>query len=144
MVDYTRFQRGTRGAGEKDLLPAKAAEIRYEEDEPEVTRVVVQVERADGSIMLYDSREPQDFSLTTPMMTPMMTRPTRLAVGHGSGFSPVSHAVPSVNLRFTAHPRWNLHITTSSQVTWEQMRADVAAMDQVAAALDRRAKRPDG
>ena len=51
------------------LVPApQPADIRYEDEAPAdaVTRVLVTVERADGSVKEYEAREPQNFEMNDP------------------------------------------------------------------------------
>lgn len=97
-------------AGEP-LPETTAPEVRYGEEnsEPQVTRVVLHVEYGDGTVREYDAREPQDFRLDETMAT----RKTGLGVSGASGFTGISHAVPSVSVSFTAHPRHNMFIWTS-------------------------------
>jgi len=93
-ADYSRFQR-PQISSPADLVPtAVTAEKRYEEDAPEVTRVLVRVERGDGTAREYLAVEPQNCEVTTGMAT-------------GS-----THAIPTLNLHLIAHPRHNLHIST--------------------------------
>ena len=86
------------------LVPAPLpAEIRYEDEtSPDaVTRVLVVVERADGSVKEYEAREPQSFEMNDPesFSAQVFRQTTRLTAG-----------VPSLRLSFVAHPRYNLHI----------------------------------
>ena len=96
------------------LVPApQPADIRYEDEAPAdaVTRVLVVVERADGSVKEYEAREPQDFEMNDPeSFSAQVFRPTGLGLASGSGFRSVTAGVPSLRLSFSAHPRYNLHI----------------------------------
>jgi hypothetical protein len=89
-----------------------AADMRYTDDSA-VARVFVRVEYADGRIREYQAREPQDFRMNDPESTSSMVMGrTRLSLPAGGGFVPLSRAVSSLRLSFTAHPKWNLHIRT--------------------------------
>jgi hypothetical protein len=95
------------------LVPApQPADIRYEDaDADKVTRVLVRVERADGTVKEYEAREPQDFTMNDPeSFSAQVFRKTGLGIGGGGGFRGVTAGVPSLRLSFTAHPRYNLHI----------------------------------
>ena len=96
------------------LVPAQqAADIRYEAETPPdaVTRVLVVVERADGSVKEYEAREPHNWSMNDPeSFSAQVFRPTGLGVGSGRGFRGLTAGVPSLRLSFSAHPRYNLHI----------------------------------
>ena len=96
------------------LVPAQqAADIRYEAETPPdaVTRVLVVVERADGSVKEYEAREPQNWQMNDPeSISAQVFRQTGLGVGSGSGFRGLTAGVPSLRLSFSAHPRYNLHI----------------------------------
>ena len=96
------------------LVPApQPADIRYEDEAPAdaVTRVLVTVERADGSVKEYEAREPQNFEMNDPeSFSAQVLRPTGLGLASGSGFRSVTAGVPSLRLSFSAHPRYNLHI----------------------------------
>ena len=104
-----RFQRQSLPPSEaSDLLPeVSASQVRYEEEPPEVSRVLVRVEYADGTAREYEAKEPE-----VTITEGMGTRRTGLAVGAGDGFAPVSHAVPTLTVRLAAHPRHSLHIRT--------------------------------
>jgi hypothetical protein len=98
-----------------EIVPAPpAADMRYTDDSA-VARVFVRVEYADGRIREYQAREPQDFQMNDPESpSSIVTGRTRLSLPAGGGFVPLSRAVPSVRLSFTAHPKWNLHIRTEA------------------------------
>ncbi len=86
-----------------------AVEMRYEPEDPDaVARVFVRVEYADGRIREYQAVEPQDFKVTDGMAV----RPARL--GGPGALLTGSAALPSLEVSFTAHPRWNLHIRTEA------------------------------
>lgn len=85
-----------------------AANMRYDDDT--VTRVFVRVEYADGRIREYQAKEPQDFKLRQSMAATQ----SRGRISAGGLFTPLSMAVPALELSFTAHPRWNLHIRTEA------------------------------
>jgi len=90
-----------------------AADVRYTDDA--VTRVFVRVEYADGRIREYQAQEPQDFKMNDPESpSSMVMGKTRLSLPAGGGFVPLSRAVSSLRLSFTAHPKWNLHIRTEA------------------------------
>jgi hypothetical protein len=94
------------GAIERAPQPA---EIRYEDEmQPDaVTRVLVVVERADGSVKEYEAREPQDWQMNDPeSSSAQVFRQT----GLGIGATRLTAGVPSLRLSFVAHPRYNLHI----------------------------------
>jgi hypothetical protein len=99
------------------LMPAQQpADIRYEDETASdmVTRVVVRVERADGTVKEYEAREPQAFEMNDPeSFAAQVFRSTGLGFMSGGGFRGLTAGVPSVRLSFTAHPRHNLHITNS-------------------------------
>lgn len=97
-----------------EIVAAPAEEMRYEDENPDaVARVLVRVEYADGRIREYDAKEPQDFQMNDPeSMSSMAFRKTRLSLPAGGGFWPLTAAVSSLRLSFTAHPRHNLHIRT--------------------------------
>jgi hypothetical protein len=101
-------------AFEGAMVPApKPADIRYEDEAPAdaVTRVLVVVERADGSVKEYEAREPQNWQMNDPeSISAQVFRQTGLGLGSGSGFRGVTAGVPSLRLSFSAHPRYNLHI----------------------------------
>lgn len=86
-----------------------AVEMRYDEDDP-VTRVFIRFERKSGKIREYQAREPQDFEVKESMTAVQ----SRGRISAGGLFTPLSMAVPSLRLSFTAHPRWNLHIRTEA------------------------------
>ena len=92
------------------LVPApQPADIRYEAETPPdaVTRVLVVVERADGSVKEYEAREPHNWSMNDPeSFSAQVFRPT----GLGIGATRLTAGVPSLRLSFSAHPRYNLHI----------------------------------
>jgi hypothetical protein len=96
------------------LVPApQPAEMRYEDEtQPDaVTRVLVVVERADGSVKEYEAREPQNWQMNDPeSISAQVFRQTGLGIASGSGFRGVTAGVPSLRLSFSAHPRHNLHI----------------------------------
>jgi hypothetical protein len=97
------------------LVPAAApADMRYEDENPDkVARVLVRVDYTDGRIREYEASEPQEFRMSNPEdMSTMSMRRTRLSVGAGGGFSPVSAMVPTLSLSFAAHPRYNMQIRT--------------------------------
>lgn len=88
-------------ATEGVLVPAgDPADIRYEDEQPAdaVTRVVVRVERADGTVKEYEAREPRDFTMNDPeRIFSMAFHVTGLSIGHTSlrhGASPVQPAHP--------------------------------------------------
>jgi hypothetical protein len=85
-----------------------AAEMRYEDDT--VTRVFVRVEYADGRIQEYQAKEPQDFRISDGMAV----RQSRGRISAGGIFVPLTNAVATLRLSFTAHPKWNLHIRTEA------------------------------
>jgi hypothetical protein len=90
-----------------------AADMRYQDDT--VARVFVRVEYADGRIREYQAREPQDFDMNDPSsFSSMKVARTGLSLPAGSGFSPVSRAMPSLRMSFVAHPKHNLHIRTEA------------------------------
>lgn len=89
-----RFRR-SQVSSPADLVPgAVKAERQYEGEAAEVTRVLVRVERGDGSVREYEAAEPRRCEVTTGM------------TGDGS------HSFPTLNLWLTASPRRNLHIRT--------------------------------
>jgi hypothetical protein len=96
------------------MVPApKAADIRYEDEtEPDaVTRVLVVVERADGSVKEYEAREPQQWQMNDPeSISAQVIRTTGLSLASGGGFRGLQAGTPSLSLSFTANPRYNLHI----------------------------------
>jgi len=94
--------------GAEAVAALPAADTRYTDDSA-VARVFVRVEYADGRIREYQAREPQDFQMND---SSMVVSKTRLSLPAGGGFTPLSRAVSSLSLSFTAHPRWNLHIRT--------------------------------
>jgi hypothetical protein len=88
-----------------------AADLRYEPEDPDaVTRVFVRVEYADGRIREYQAREPQDFRVQDGMTV----RQSKARFSAGGIFVPLTQAVATLRLSFTAHPRWNLHIRTEA------------------------------
>jgi hypothetical protein len=95
------------------LVPApQSADIRYEdEDADRVTRVLVVVERADGTVKEYEAREPQDWQMNDPeSLSAQVIRTTGLGLPSGGGFRGLMAGVPSLRLSFSANPRYNLHI----------------------------------
>ena len=92
------------------LVPApQPADIRYEDETPAVyvTRVLVVVERSDGSVKEYEAREPQSFEMNDPeSISAQVIRTTGLSFG----MTRLQAGVPSLRLSFSAHPRYNLHI----------------------------------
>ena len=92
------------------LVPApQPAQMRYEDETPPdaVTRVLVVVERADGTVKEYEAREPQDWLMNDPeSVSAQVIRQT----GLGIGATQLQAGVPSLRLSFSAHPRYNLHI----------------------------------
>jgi hypothetical protein len=99
------------------LVPApQPADIRYEDETaPDtVTRVVVRVERADGTVKEYEAREPRAFEMSDPeSFSAQVFRPTGLGIDGYGGPRGVTAGVPSLRLSFAAHPRYNLHIRNS-------------------------------
>jgi hypothetical protein len=99
------------------LAPApQPADIRYEDEtSPDtVTRVVVRVERADGTVKEYEAREPQAFEMSDPeSFSAQVFRQTGLGIMSAGGARGLTAGVPSLRLSFTAHPRYNLHIRNS-------------------------------
>jgi hypothetical protein len=95
---------------EGTLVPApQPAGICYEDEtQPDaVTRVLVVVERADGSVKEYEAREPQDWSMNDPeSISAQVIRTTGLSFGT----TRLQAGMPSLRLSFSAHPRYNLHI----------------------------------
>lgn len=101
------------GAVEGALVPApQPANIRYEDDDPgKVVRVLIQVERADGSVKEYEAREPHGFHMNDPESpSAQVFRRTGISVRHAGGSQGLVAGIPSVRLVFTANPRYNLHI----------------------------------
>ncbi len=91
-----------------------AADMRYTDDKA-VARVFVRVEYADGRIREYQAKEPQDFQMNDPESPrSMVMSKSRGVLPAGGGFVPLTRAVSSLRLSFTAHPRWNLHIRTEA------------------------------
>ena len=100
-------------AVEGAVVPApQPADIRYEdEDADKVTRVLVVVERADGTIKEYEAREPADWQMNDPeSLSAQVIRTTGLGLPSGGGFRGLMAGMPSLRLSFTANPRYNLHI----------------------------------
>ena len=88
-----------------------AAEIRYEPEDPDaVARVFVRVEYADGRIREYQAKEPQDFKVADGMTM----RQSKARISAGGIFVPLTQAVATLSLSFTAHPRHNIHIRTEA------------------------------
>jgi hypothetical protein len=88
-----------------------SAEMRYEPEDPDaVARVFVRVEYADGRIREYRAKEPQDFKVADGMTM----RQSKARFSAGGIFVPLTQAVATLSLSFTAHPRWNLHIRTEA------------------------------
>lgn len=99
-----------------DMVPASWADIRYEDetDSDAVTRVLVRVERADGSVKEYEAREPQNWEMNDPeSVSAQVFRQTGIGIMSGSGPRGLTAGVPSLRLSFSAHPRYNLHIRNS-------------------------------
>jgi hypothetical protein len=96
------------------LVPApKPADIRYEDETPPdaVTKVIIRVERADGSVKEYEAREPQNWQMNDPeSIGAQVLRPTGFGIGYDTALKTLMAGVPSLRLSFTAHPRHNLHI----------------------------------
>ena len=95
------------------LVPVpQPADIRYEDENADkVTRVLVVVERADGSVKEYEAREPANFMMNDPeSLSAQVIRTTGLGLPSGGGFRELMAGMPSLRLRFTANPRYNLHI----------------------------------
>ena len=84
------------------------ADMRYDDDT--VTRVFVRVEYADGRIREYQAKEPQDFRMSDGMTM----RQSKARISAGGLFVPLTNAVATLSLSFTAHPRWNLHVRTEA------------------------------
>jgi len=100
-------------AVEGAVVPApQPADIRYEdEDADKVTRVLVVVERADGSVKEYEARDPEDWQMNNPESpSAQVIRTTGLGLPSGGGFRGLMAGMPSLRLSFTANPRYNLHI----------------------------------
>ena len=96
------------------VVPAPAAEMRYEDDSP-VTRVFVRVEWAGGKIREYDARDPQDFQMNQPeSWSSASFQATGVSFSAGGIFVPQKAAVPSLRLSFKANPRRNMHIRTEA------------------------------
>lgn len=95
-------------------MPApQPADIHYEaETAPDaVTRVLVVVERADGSVKEYEAREPQNWQMNDPeSVAAQVFRPTGFGIGYDSALKTLTAGVPSLRLSFSANPRHNLHI----------------------------------
>lgn len=88
-----------------------AADMRYEPENPDaVTRVFIRVEYADGRIREYQAKEPQDFQVSDGMTM----RQSKARVSAGGIFVPLTNAVATLRLSFTAHPRWNIHVRTEA------------------------------
>jgi hypothetical protein len=88
-----------------------AAEMRYEDTDPgAVTRVFVRVEYADGRIREYQALEPQDFKISDGMTV----RQSKARFSAGGIFVPLTQAVATLSLSFTAHARHNIHIRTEA------------------------------
>jgi hypothetical protein len=115
------------------LVPApKPADIRYEDETPAdaVTRVLVVVERADGSVKEYEAREPQQWRMNDPeSISAQVIRTTGVSLASGGGFRGLQAGMPSLSLSFTANPRYNLHIRNK--------RKDESAASPIAAMTDR-------
>ena len=101
-------------AVEGAVVPApQPAGIRYEAETPPdaVTRVLVVVERADGSVKEYEARDPQNWQMNDPeSIAAQVFRPTGFGIGYDNGLKTLMAGVPSLRLSFSAHPRHNLHI----------------------------------
>jgi hypothetical protein len=88
-----------------------AAEMRYDPEDPDaVARVFIRVEYADGRIREWQAVEPQDFTITDGMTM----RQSRAKVSAGGLFVPLTSAVATLRLAFTAHLRHNIHIRTEA------------------------------
>jgi hypothetical protein len=88
-----------------------AAEMRYEPEDPDaVTRVFVRVEYADGRIREWQAREPQDFKVSDGMAM----RQSKAKFSAGGIFVPLTTAVATLSLSFTADPRRNIHVRTEA------------------------------
>jgi hypothetical protein len=97
-------------SGEIVGAPA-TADMRYEPEDPDaVTRVFVRVEYADGRIREYQAKEPQDFKVTDGMTM----RQSKARFSAGGIFVPLTNAVATLSMSFTAHPRRNIHIRTEA------------------------------
>ena len=94
--------------GGEVAVPPPAADMRYTDDT--VTRVFVRVEYADGRIREYQAQEPQDFRVSDGMTM----RQSRARFSAGGIFTPLTNAVATLSLSFTAHPRRNIHIRTEA------------------------------
>lgn len=93
-----------------EIVPAPpAADMRYEEPDA-VARVFIRVEYADGRIREYQAREPQDFRISGGMTM----RQSNAKFSAGEIFVPLTQAVATLSLSFTAHPRWNMHVRTEA------------------------------
>jgi hypothetical protein len=96
------------------LVPApQPADLRYEDETPPdaVTRVLVVVERADGSVKEYEAREPENWQMNDPeSLSAQVIRTTGLGLPSGGGFRGLMAGMPSLRLSFSANPRYNLHI----------------------------------
>jgi hypothetical protein len=88
-----------------------AAEMRYEDAGPDaVVRVFIRVEYAGGRIREYQAREPQDFKVADGISSPQ----SKARFSAGGIFVPLTQAVASLSLSFTAHPRHNIHVRTEA------------------------------
>jgi len=94
--------------GAEVAVTPPVADMRYLDDT--VTRVFVRVEYADGRIREYQAKEPQDFQVRDGMAM----RQSRGRFSAGGIFTPLTQAVATLSLSFTAHPRWNIHIRTEA------------------------------
>jgi hypothetical protein len=95
--------------GGEVAVTSAAADMRYTDDSA-VARVFVRVEYADGRIREYQAKEPQDFQVSDGMTM----RQSRARFSAGGIFTPLTNAVATLRLSFTAHPRWNIHIRTEA------------------------------
>jgi hypothetical protein len=88
-----------------------SADMRYEDTDPDaVARVFVRVEYADGRIREWQALEPEDFEVKDGMAM----RRSKAKFSAGGIFVPLTNAVATLRLSFTAHPRHNIHIRTEA------------------------------
>jgi hypothetical protein len=88
-----------------------SADMRYEDTDPDaVARVFVRVEYADGRIREWQALEPGDFEVKDGMTM----RQSKAKFSAGGIFVPLTNAVATLRLSFTAHPRHNIHIRTEA------------------------------
>lgn len=111
------------------VVPEPAADIRYEDDEPDkVANVLVVVTYVDGRVKEYEARQPENFTMNDPeSISAQVFRQTGLALGSGDGFRGVTAGVPSLRLSFSAHPRYNLHIRNRRKDTQPSQRGAISA-----------------